>query len=154
MQNEHRLHFCMVFWARCSCLHGPGGHRFHNWWAAVGRTEAWCASSCSVSRPFAAWSASDASKGILSLHNDALQASKGLLTLHNDAHQASAGPLRPVNYEKRWPPGPCKMNIVFIFVWSFEHGVHFCMGRVVIVFIIDGRQWARRSLVCIIVWRQ
>ena len=85
------------------------------------------------------------------LCNNALQAAKGLLTLHNDAHQASAGPLRPVNYQKRWPLGPCKMNIVFIFVWSFEHGVHFCMGRVVIVFIIHGWQWARRSLVCIIV---
>ena len=36
MQNEHRLHFCMVFWARCSFLHGPGGHRFHNSRVTVG----------------------------------------------------------------------------------------------------------------------
>ena len=95
-----------------------------------------------------------ASKGILSLHNDAHQASKGLLSLHNDAHQASAGPLLPINYENDDHAGHAKMNTVFIFVLSFEHGVHFCMARVVIVFTIAGRQWARRSLVCIIVCRQ
>ena len=88
------------------------------------------------------------------LCNNAPKAPKGLLTLHNDAHQASAGPLSPVNYENDDHPAHANMNTVLKRPYKNEDDVHFAWAGWSSFFIIDGPEWARRSLMCIIVQRQ